>query len=516
MCKNRIKLLLLLGLLLGLVLLVAFLPEGQEPKLQSTEAPTTNAKLSLATTGNKVLGVHVVERESLLELEEIEGARATALWFNGEKTAADIESNTAYISLGTSNWDVNVDEGIILYEDSSAALCFVDSPALRNIESSIRNGEALQLAVVKDGKYSVVNVVFTSLPVISVDGVYQKFGESLGKEIMSGSIRLWHEQESFYSPALWHFRGFGSMQMDKKALKITLMENRVENIHCDLLGLGADDDWILNPMNKDDLDIRERMAMELWNGYFAEESWNYPMSHGQYVELVLNGEYYGLYLIQRRMDQKYLQIDIEKDILFKGRIGYATSAFLYDLRVSPYNDNQSFTYLDNVLTDLGWHNLDRNNFIDVCLFLNYFATHDNLMETNMYFILEDAAESPKLNMVPWDTDMSLGLFVGMGLNYAEASEQLFIRQEYEQLVEKYPELPELMATRWDELRESVFSEESIKAVITANAEQIAAWDAARARDRLKWGYYSYHEDSYEQLLDFCLNRLQFLDAYYNA
>ena len=59
------------------------------------------------------------------------------------------------------------------------------------------------------------------------------------------------------------------------------------------------------------------MAMDLWNTYLAQEEYNYKMSQGKYAEVVCNGQYCGLYLLQRRIDRKYLELD-ENQFLAKG------------------------------------------------------------------------------------------------------------------------------------------------------------------------------------------------------
>lgn len=517
--SNRIlKLLLFPAALLSLVFLLALLPEKTEKEeiSKANHSVPEQAALPLETIpGRTCLGLPVVERETLLQLRETGDAELSKLCYNGERAAVDRNSRTVYISQG----DVRAADceslaGSLSFADASAALCFVNSPQLEDIASCIRDGKTLELAAVSGDCYSTIRLVLTSLPVVRVDGVFQKYGDYVGKDIMGGDLCLWNGEETVSSELLWHYRGYGSINMDKKSIKLSLKKDRSANHHLDLLGMGADDDWMLNAMSMDDLNLREKMAITLWNEGFAREAYNYPMSTGEYVELVLNGRYNGLYLLQRRIDQKYLALDQKEDILFKGRIGYNVMAYLYELKYSPYSENASFTYLDGVRKDMGSHNLNIPNFVDINLFLNYLAADDNTYETNMYYILEQAAESPQMTMVPWDTDVSFGMLLIKRLDYEEAGERVFLRNEYEQLREEIPELDRFMAERWFALREDVFSEENIEKLVYAGRKENTSWDAAMQRDENEWGLFFGGADSLEQYARFCLERIAFLDDYY--
>ena len=82
--------------------------------------------------------------------------------------------------------------------------------------------------------------------------------------------------------------------------------------------MGADDDWILNSLTMDDTRIREKLFMDLWNLNVEKTDYNFKMSTGEFVEVVMNGKYYGLCLLQRRLDAKYLEL--EKAYCFEKKI----------------------------------------------------------------------------------------------------------------------------------------------------------------------------------------------------
>ena len=75
-------------------------------------------------------------------------------------------------------------------------------------------------------------------------------------------------------------------------------------------------------MALDDFKVKEQFAMKLWNRLAEQSPWDYPMSSGAYCEVVLNGHYQGLYLLQRRVDRKYLGLS-DGQILLKPDSGLA-------------------------------------------------------------------------------------------------------------------------------------------------------------------------------------------------
>ena len=99
---------------------------------------------------------------------------------------------------------------------------------------------------------------------------------------------------------------------------MNLRDEDFQKSNVDLLGLGSDDDYILNPMSMDDTFVKEKLIQELWSQLMKQADYNYQMTKGEYVELFINGAYQGLYLLQRRIDAKYLNLNRNQDILLKG------------------------------------------------------------------------------------------------------------------------------------------------------------------------------------------------------
>lgn len=111
-------------------------------------------------------------------------------------------------------------------------------------------------------------------------------------------------------------RGNTSRRFPKKSYRLIIVDENGEKQDLSIGGLRSDDDWILNPMYTDTSKIREALAYELWDamnssGQAAQSS---RMVH---AEVYLNGEYWGLYGVQERIDRKQVDADKRSGILYK-------------------------------------------------------------------------------------------------------------------------------------------------------------------------------------------------------
>ena len=103
-------------------------------------------------------------------------------------------------------------------------------------------------------------------------------------------------------------RGYSSqMVSDKKPYGLeTLQDDDITNNNVSLLGMPAENDWILNPLAYDQTGMRDVLAYELSNqiGQYASRS--------QYCEVVLNGNYRGLYVFMEKIKVDKNRVNIEK------------------------------------------------------------------------------------------------------------------------------------------------------------------------------------------------------------
>ena len=201
-------------------------------------------------------------------------------------------------------------------EDLAQVLCCDEAlvQAVREIlpQDDLMRSEGFSLG---EGKGCAV---FTPLPVLAIT---TGDGQEPGDEDSEGAMALFDVDESGHltvleTPLSVRVRGNTSRRFPKKSWRLELVDEWGEGFEHPLAGLRADDDWILNPLYSDSSKLREALGYWLWEemnscGDFAASS------HLRFVEVLLNGRYYGLYALQERVDKKQVRADENVDILYK-------------------------------------------------------------------------------------------------------------------------------------------------------------------------------------------------------
>ena len=161
-------------------------------------------------------------------------------------------------------------------------------------------------------------VVITGLPVLEL---YTDSGELPGDEDAPGRLRLVEAGEDgalriSESPIEINLRGNTSRRFPKRSYRVKVTDGLGDKRDLSIAGLRADDDWILNPMYSDTSKLREALAYGLWEqinscGRVAASS------RMAFAEVLLNGEYYGLYGVQERVDRKQVGANKRAGLLYK-------------------------------------------------------------------------------------------------------------------------------------------------------------------------------------------------------
>jgi hypothetical protein len=366
------------------------------------------------------------------------------------------------------------------------------------------------------------NVIFTTLPVLRLDGVVIGQDEEQ-QDLLEGNLCLWTPEDpeterysAKSSTVQWNLRGYSSLLRKKKSWKLSLKDEAGLNNDLNFLGLGKDDDWILNAMATDDTNLKEKLFMDLWNDWTVQNPWNYKMSDGEYVEVVRNGTYSGVYLLQRRIDRKYYRL-MEDDILLKGRNTELPQTLQdsYEVIYSPLEEAETLALMEGILSGTDSSMIHLDNFLDVNLFLQYSSAIDNAGIKNTFYLLKWRGDSYQLYMIPWDTDMSWGVtyITDFAYNYQRSMNELVFRREYSAMLQKIPDLKMMMSLRWAELRQAVFSEEHVLKLLEENQAALSQ-SGAFTRDRACWGQFFKGKDTAENLSRFLQERLVRLDQYY--
>ena len=452
--------------------------------------------------------------------------------------AVDTQSDTVYISQNMDGTTLYTElEGELTAKDEKYPLYFAKDAAFDDFPKAVEDGHRFSLIVdTLDGKYMKYNVVFTNLPVIKMSGE-KAYVNSEKRRVYAGDVTVWdpeYEKTGKYcvqsSLVEWHRRGGSTLTDDKKSWKLALKNADGTNNDLEFLGLeDGDDDWILNAIHRDDTKIREKLVMSIWNRYCDTAVYNHKMSAGRYAEVVNNGQYCGLYLLQRRIDGKYLEL--EDEILLKSI--KATEGlpieFFYDIiyprveqteRDDPLQDNLSDDerYIYSLVEP--FHNeefgnlIDMDNWMDVSLLIDFGYMSDNTGAKNIFYLLDDGEDGLKIKQILWDTDYSFG--IGYSDGFAHKPESAATgrreRREADYLRQLYPDFEKMMAERWFKMRTSIFKEENIYSVMDDCVGEITLC-GAYGREKELWGsYYNGGTDTIEALYDYIEKRIEYLDS----
>ena len=467
--------------------------------------------------------VPLIQEAKLQEYTAVSDLDITQLRFNGEKVAADLENNTVYISQPQASFThFSLLEGTLDSAYVGYHLFFLKDTVLQDIPSAVESGTPLTLIITHGDAYQSVNVVISPLAILRLDG--EKTHEDDEKRaVFTGTAALFAGLDpatggytTTTTPVQWHIRGNSTASQDKTPWKLSLKNREGENKDLDLLGLGADDDWVLNSLTMDDTRIREKLFMDLWNTIAAETDYNYKMSTGEYVEVVINGNYMGLFLLQRRLDAKYLELE-EEDVLLKvTNYQAATAQEAYEFVTPEVNTDIIYGIMQGVFEKQDSSGYPLYNVIDVNLLLQLANARDNYSLKNMYHVLKKTDSGYTHYLLPWDTDQSFGLVWkngGFAYDYEIALNEFGTRMETSALKNIYPEYPQAAASRWQQLRKTTLSEDNILSHIDALYNGLTK-SGALTRDVSVWSNRYEGADTVAMLKRFVSDRLLVLDNYY--
>lgn len=448
------------------------------------------------------------------------------LLYNGQRAAVDAQNATIYISQKILP-ETTVEDltGSLKLSSSTYWMAFAPDAAFENLAEAVADNHPFLLYVTNgSGKYMQYHVVFTPLPVLRIDGEFYGYDER-EREVKQGDMCIWEPVDldtnrygCKQSNVLWHVRGGWSSNMEKTPWRLALKKKTGTNKNVSMAGLGADDDWILNPMNLDDTLLKEKLFCGLWNQRAEQVEWNEKMSAGEYVEVVMNQTYMGLFQLQRRIDGKLLNLDTG-DVLLKGNANWdaPTAQVAYEIVHSSLPEEDTYSLIENYFAGDDTDLLNLDNFLDVNVFLQSAAALDNTGYKNMYYLLKSGEKDYTMHLLPWDTDMSWGTIwweSGFAYNFEESRQAMALRMEYDWMLELYPDLDQQMARRWFELREDLLTMENVTSILERE-QQVLDISGAQKRDLDRWGLFYEGEDSLENLYRSIEARLDFVDAYYS-
>lgn len=319
------------------------------------------------------------------------------------------------------------------------------------------------------GQTTKWKLIFTSLPIVKINGATQaeiyikcKEGKTNEEEKLPCQIEIIdprHRTDKtlyhFESDAKIRVRGATSSGKEKKCFSIDMLDTEGSPRDVRVLGMRNDDDWILDAMYTDLSRMRNRLITDLWTAadtlpYEVDNTYQRNGTMGEYVELIISGEYWGLYCLTDKIDRKKLNLKKTKEasdstseeirgVLWKSTYRCdATTFHQYDdapsddsliwekYWVQKYpedrQDQGRFQPLAEMIYALGMGDeqmladsleakLFIGNLLNYHIFTQSLQLMDNLQK-NMYCSVRNIKKEKKVLITLWDLDASIGRAAG--------------------------------------------------------------------------------------------------------
>lgn len=267
-------------------------------------------------------------------------------------------------------------------------------------------------------------------------------------------------------------------ESDRYSFRIKL-DKYVDNQN--ILGL---DEFVLNNMFSDASYMREYLSYKL----MGEEGLNVPLSN--YIQVKINGELYGLYLMVEAIDDSYLTrlFGNNEGNLYKQESG---SSLLFEEN-GAYKSSEQKNGKDESKTDLSTfikilnempkgEKGDIESVLDVESALKYIAantvlenydSYNGTFAQNYYLYNKDG----KFVILPWDFNMSFGGFQGGGQSTIDIDEPISgTSMEKVPMIANLLSVPEYKVRYYEIIKEYMALLDGFENQVTAIADRIRAY-----------------------------------------
>jgi len=475
--------------------------------------------------------------QPVMEIEEIwaiEDAReesgtplVTRLLNHGAELGYDARENTFYCTLGMGNGETWPELHLTAPEARGVSLAFADDYRYDWCEDAIREGYPYQILAYTDEAFSYAQIVFTSLPIVTLtaDAAIEAHRDAAADVTVS-----WAREKALASPGRAHKRGATSLnKTPKNGIKVEFTRGKAEGkTLIDMPFLGMTDEMTLIACSIDPLMIRDRLSWDMYNA-FADDDEPFGDMGTRYVELFVNDDYQGVYLMMQQYDYAeemaledkgaplsdtyYRTVDgvienPERPVIVD-HLGHS-----YEQHYAPpgETDFQSIRpYLDLIAEEddaafsrKALELLDLDSVIRYALFIEACGMTDNEFN-NLGIWAHYADGSVRYSFVPWDLDVSWGLDDGRDSEiwYSFDLFNRMLRLDCGGVVRSRT------LEIWRELRETAFTDENMNEFMAAYEEALNA-SGAFYRNALRWERSHESLDTYE-IYAYAISRFEMMD-----
>lgn len=300
-----------------------------------------------------------------------------------------------------------------------------------SLAAGMAGNKAFELIVSNGETYFTEQLIFTKLPILSLSED-STLAYKTGSSDASALFQLFSPDGlSLETISSYRLRGGSSLRHPKKPYRITLFSGRHKKESLPLLNMRASVDWILLPMYTDSSRMREKVALDLWNRVAASNpAHDIQGSEMEYVELVIDGAYQGIYGLVTPLDAQQCGIDSDPDARLFKVIEYMWDYVYENYQADPEALSEIIELKYPARGSGLWANMrryvnacivpdaedaaalselmDLDNLIDYGLFVNFLAANDNIFK-NTYFVWTRGADGQyAFAKIPWDLNYSFG------------------------------------------------------------------------------------------------------------
>ena len=391
--------------------------------------------------------------------------------------------------------------------------------------ANIGAGKAFMVRAIKDRKPIVKRLMFTYLPIMSIEC-------NVGYDFSGGNITLMtpdgNVDEAMTALVKWRGGYTNREGRHKRNYSIKFVDANGEKQNRRLLGMRRDNHWKLDAAQVDLSRVRNRVATDLWLDmahppYYYEQAPDVLTgARGEMLEVFVDGKYMGIYSLSECIDRKQLQVKKydEQTGTFHGMIwnvvswskmaefvtleGYNNNSPNYHsfmIEYPEFEDVHPTNHVDlyNTIRFMAYGNINTYNehvheyfdmpvIIDYAIFLQLLIAVDNGVN-NIYWAIYDREVDKRLTLAVWDLDWSLGTnrdspdFRG---GRAEPNYDFrYSSLEFRRLTEPKCIYHNAMINRYWELRKTWLSEESLANRVNRIIDNLIGCGAV-AREEARW------------------------------
>lgn len=451
---------------------------------------------------------------------------------NNVNLVYDCADNTYYFSI---NLEENKEEIEITIKSSKILKSKMDEEEFSKkikLSKDINYDTTIEIEVESFLYQDKCKIKFTNVPIISMDYDETEIGtEYVYSEfsIIDPDYKINDTKNQFDSVSKVRYRGSSTQGLDKKSYRVKLEKS----IDFGLLGMKPNTTWILDPIVIDHSKLRTKIASDLWGDINKDlEDKKYVELNSKYVEVYINGNYNGLYLLKEVIDENLLNLNKENGVLIKGINWEQIDFNNYDNINSdlygpfelkyPNNPKEYSKSWNHILDKLKkYYNNDINyteinqtfyveNLANYKIFLWILNAIDNYEFKNLYYSIQDNKKDTKVLITPWDLDMTLGIIFDLGKTIKTYDKVEQINDSYG--VKEDETFKNYIKERWEYLSSTVLSKEDINQKIDKQYEYLTRADVLE-RENKKYNNTENTENEMKEIKDWYGKRFDAMEQY---